>query len=301
MSRAAKRHQAEGPCPALPSIGSGPPPPPLRTALGVALAAAGWAPPGPKTPLSVTQRMRASMVVGHLSGGRISYLHSGDPAGVRIVLVHGTPGSANGWADYLAYPPAGADIVALDRPGFGASAPSTAVPSLAAQAAAVMALLPTDRRPVVMLGHSLGAPIVAWAAARLAAEQPERPVSIVMLAGALDPAQERIRAIQHVGAWAPVHWLLPRVIRNANAELMALKPELETLGALLPSVKASVVIVHGTADDLVPVANVGYMQSRFSGARSVSTVLLEGHDHFLPWNADSVVREALRAALERAC
>ncbi|MBC7938195.1 MAG: alpha/beta hydrolase [Chitinophagaceae bacterium] len=251
--------------------------------------------------MSATEGMRSSMVVGNALDARISFLRAGNPAGPCVVLVHGTPGSATGWADYLTAPPAGVDVVALDRPGFGASAPDGAVPSLAAQAAAVIALLPTDRRPVVLLGHSLGAPIVAWVAARLAAEQPERSVSIVMLAGSLDPAQEAIHGMQYVGAWTPVKWLLPRVIRNANAELMALKPELEALGRMLPSVKAKVVIVHGTADELVPVANVAYMQERFSGARCISTVLLEGQNHFLPWNSEGAVREALRVALERSC
>jgi pimeloyl-ACP methyl ester carboxylesterase len=245
--------------------------------------------------------MRGSIAVGSPLDVTVSFLRAGNPSGPRVVLVHGTPGSATGWADYLTSPPAGTDVVALDRPGFGDSAPNEAVPSLAAQAAAVIALVPADGRPVVLLGHSLGAPIVAWAAAQLAADQPERPVSIVMLAGSLDPAQESIHAMQHVGAWALVQWVLPRVIRNANAELMGLKPELEMLGRMLPAVKAKVVIVHGTADQLVPVANVAYMQERFSGARCISTVLLEGQNHFLPWNSEAVVREALRAALEPAC
>jgi pimeloyl-ACP methyl ester carboxylesterase len=274
---------------------------PLWTALGVALAAMGCAPPGPRTPLSATQGMRASVAAGDSLDTRISFLRAGQPDGPRVVLVHGTPGSATGWADYLVAPPAGAEVVALDRPGFGSSSPDGAVPSLAAQAAAVLALVPTDGRAVVLVGHSLGAPIVAWAAARLAIEQPERIVSIVMLAGSLDPAQERIHAMQHVGTWAPVWWALPRVIRNANAELMALKPELEALGTMLPAVKAKVVIVHGTRDDLVPVANVAYMQARFSGARCISAVLLEGQNHFLPWNSEDAVREALRVALEPTC
>jgi pimeloyl-ACP methyl ester carboxylesterase len=274
---------------------------PLWTALGVALAAVGCAPPGPKSPASAAEALRASIQAGGAQGLRISYLRAGDPTGPLVVLVHGTPGSAAGWVDYLVAPPAGAEVVALDRPGFGASGPEGAMPSLAAQAAAVLALLPAGPRPVVLLGHSLGVPIVVWAAARLAAEQPGRPVALVLLAGSLDPAQESIHVMQRIGAWAPVRWMLPRVIRNANAELMALKPELEALGQLLPSVKGQVVIVHGTQDDLVPVGNVAYMQQRFSGACSVSTVLLEGQNHFLPWNSEAAVREALRVALEQAC
>ncbi len=278
-----------------------PPRLPLWTALGVALAAVGCAPPGPKVSSAATQSLRTSMVVGGPLNSTVSYLRAGDPSGPRVVLLHGTPGSATAWADYLMAPPPGTELLALDRPGFGASGPDGAVTSLAAQAAALLALVPSDERPLVLLGHSLGAPIVAWAAALLAAQQPKRAVSIVMLAGSLDPAQEAIHPMQYVGAWWPVHKLLPRVIRNANSELMALKAELEALGPMLPSVKAKVVIVHGTQDDLVPVANVAYMQARFSGARCVSTVLLEGQNHFLPWNSEAAVREALRVALEPLC
>ena len=61
------------------------------------------------------------------------------------------------------------------------------------------------------------------------------------------------------------------------------------------------VIVHGTKDDLVPVANVQYMQGHLSGARCVKTVLLEGRNHFLPWNSADVVREAVAQASEPAC
>jgi pimeloyl-ACP methyl ester carboxylesterase len=126
-------------------------------------------------------------------------------------------------------------------------------------------------------------------------------LGLVLLSASLDPAQEVIHPMQHVGAWGPVRWLLPRVIRNANRELMALKPELEALGAMLPAIRNKVVIVHGTQDELVPVANVPYMQGRLTGARCVRTVLLPGLNHFLPWNAEAAVRDAVRQALEPAC
>ena len=86
-----------------------------------------------------------------------------------MILVHGTPGSATAWTDYLLSPPPGIELVALDRPGFGSSAPDGAVTRLADQAAAVAALLPTNDRPVVLLGHSLGGAVVA----RVAADHPQ--------------------------------------------------------------------------------------------------------------------------------
>jgi pimeloyl-ACP methyl ester carboxylesterase len=271
------------------------------TALGVAMTALGCAPPGPSTPESATNALRQSIDVGPPLAARISYLRNGDANGPRLILVHGTPGSAAGWTDYVMNPPKGMEVVALDRPGFGASGPAGAVTGLAEQAAAVVALLPRDGRPAVLLGHSLGAPIVAYFAAQLATESPQRVGAVILLAGSLDPAQEVIHPMQHVGAWAPVRFLLPRAIRNANAELMSLKPELMALQGLLGQISSKVIIVHGTEDDLVPVANVPFMQAQITGTRCLQTTLLEGRNHFLPWNSEDQVRQAIRAALEPTC
>ena len=134
--------------------------------------------------------------------------------------------------------PPGMDVLALDRPGFGRSGPAGAMVSLSDQAAAVLALMPEGGRPVVLLGHSLGGPIVA----RVAADHPDRVAGLVLLAASLDPALEAIHPLQYVGAWGLVKPLLPRMLRNANAELMALKPELESLALALPRITAKVVI-----------------------------------------------------------
>jgi len=269
----------------------------LASALAVMLATVGCAPAGPRTPDAVTDALRHSLRVGPPLNIDLSYLRAGDAHGPRLILVHGTPGESTGWTDYLMHPPTGVEVVALDRPGFGDSGPPGPVISLAQQAAALAALLPTDGRPAVLLGHSLGGPIVAW----LAAEQPERISAIVLLAGSLDPGQERIHPMQWVGNWPPVRALLPRAIRNANAELIGLKPELQALAGLLPRITAKIVIMQGTQDDLVPAANVPYMQPLFTGARCVRTLMLEGRNHFLPWNSQDDVREAIRLALEPTC
>jgi pimeloyl-ACP methyl ester carboxylesterase len=269
----------------------------LWSALSVALAAIGCAPPGPRNNEAATEALRERTTVAAPLNVAVSFLRAGDRNGPRVILVHGTPGSATAWADYLLSPPPGFEVVALDRPGFGQSGPDAAVPGLADQAAAVLALFPEEGRKVVLLGHSLGGPIIA----RVAAEHADRVHALVLLAASLDPALEEIHPMQYVGAWAPLRGLLPRTIRNANSELMALKPELVELAALLPRITAKVVIVHGTKDDLVPVANVAFMQKHLTGARCVKTVLLDGRNHFLPWNSEADVREAIRVALEPSC
>lgn len=261
------------------------------------MAAVGCAPPGPQVPESATDAMRSVVTVAGTLDAELSVLRAGHPGGPRLILVHGTPGSAASWADYLVAPPPGMEVLALDRPGFGASGPEGAVTGLAGQAAAVAALLPEDDRPVVLLGHSLGGPVVA----RVAAEHPDRVTGLVLLAASLDPALEKIHPLQRLGASALVRPMLPRTIRNANAELMALEPELQALAPMLRGIRARVVIVHGTRDDLVPVENVAFMQARLSGARCVDTVLLDGRNHFLPWNSAPAVRAAVELSLRPDC
>lgn len=277
----------------------------LLSALGVALSAVGCAPPGFREPQADVEALRRYLPAAAGGQPALSHLQSaatpGSETGPRILLVHGTPGSGASWAADLLQPPGGAEVWAIDRPGFGRSGPPGAVTPLAQQAAALRRLLPPPDRVVVLVGHSLGGAVVAWLAAQLAVEEPQRPVRLVLLAASLDPALEHIHPLQHVGAWAPVRALLPRSIRNANAELLALKPELEALGALLPQITAPVHILHGTRDDLVPVANVAYTQARLTGAACVRPVLLDGQNHFLPWNARPAVRRMLHDAVAGAC
>lgn len=269
----------------------------LWSAFGIIVAALGLVPTGSRASDANIDTLRHYLTVGAPLNTTLSYLQVGDPTATRLILVHGTPGSASGWSDYLTNPPPGADVVALDRPGFGDSGPEGAVTRLEAQAAAVYALFPADGRRVVLLGHSLGGPIVA----RVAAEHPGRVAAVVLLAASVDPDLEEINPMQWVGTWTAVRWALPRAIRNANAELIALKPELESLARLLPKITAPVLIVHGTKDNLVPVANVPFMQASLTGARCVKTELLEGQNHFLPWNSAGVVRQAIAWALGAPC
>jgi pimeloyl-ACP methyl ester carboxylesterase len=256
--------------------------------------------PGPAIPPEAMVLLRRSLSLDSVPEGAeaitISYLAVGDPMASRLILIHGTPGAAVGWADFLADPPPGVETVALDRPGFGASGPEGAVTALDRQADAVSALMPDDR-PSILLGHSLGGPIAALAAAR----HPERVRALILLAASLDPDLETIHPMQRLGDWAPVRTILPRPIRNANAELLALKPQLKALRMELPLIRCPVLIVHGTRDDLVPFSNTAYAAATLTGACRVETTVLEGADHFLPWNAVGAVRDAITRAETLQC
>jgi pimeloyl-ACP methyl ester carboxylesterase len=261
-------------------------------ALAVVLTTLGCSPPRPRLSTDGIDRLRQTMHVGVPLNANLSYLLAG--AGHRMIFIHGTPGSALGWVDYVREPLAGSQSMALDRPGFGASGPDQSVISLASQASAVVALLPTDGGKAVLVGHSLGGAVAAW----VAAEHPDQVSALVLIAASLDPAQEKIHPLQPLGEMWPATALLPRAMRNANQELMGFKNGLELLAPRLSRITAPTVIVHGTMDALVPFANVAYMQEKLSGSSQVKTMVLEGGNHFLPWNAEATVREALSWALK---
>jgi pimeloyl-ACP methyl ester carboxylesterase len=251
--------------------------------------------PGPETPEAEMAKLPRKSVA--VESYKVSYLEGGEPGGRLVVFVHGTPGDAVGWADYLISAPKGFHYVALDRPGFGESGPDDAVVSLPEQARALAAVVRAEGgNPAILVGHSLGGPIVA----QLAVDKPELVAALVVLAGSLDPALENVPFIQHVGDAWPVSALLPRAMRNANREIIALEKELDRLAPRLKAITVPVVIVHGTADDLVPYANVDFMRGHLTGAKIVDVMSMQGQNHFLPWNAKAQVTAAVAKAAQDA-
>lgn len=221
----------------------------------------------------------------------VSYLRAGDPSGQRVIFVHGTPGdAASNWYNMLRDVPEGFEFIAVDRPGFGFTRPKGDVVELDAQAAALAPFFETrNGKKTILAGHSLGGPVVAAAAANY----PDEVGGILVLAGALDPDLEDVRFIQYVGNIPPISWLLPRVLRNANRELIYLEDELRLLEPKLPTIKQPVTIVHGTVDKLVPYENVPFMEEHMTGTAKLEIVKLDGMNHFLQWRKQQVIMDAV--------
>ncbi len=281
----------------------------IRRALVVAalmLGAQGCSVPGPK----VTAEQIAAIERDHLPAVpddlALSYLRAGDPTLPRVIYIHGTPGSADGWADFLVEPVPGYEAVAVDRLGFGQSGGRDGgVDSFERQARAIAPLLVerdaaeqiagnsgetirTKRWPI-LVGHSLGGPI----AARLAAMHPDRVSGLVIVAGSLDPALEEPGFAQWLATSCIVRFFLPRVLDNSMGELDAAKRETELLAPELSKITCPVIVIHGTADELVPYKNVAYVQKMLVNAKSVRVVRLEGQGHFVPWERAGEIRRAV--------
>ena len=125
------------------------------------------------------------------SGRRVmNYLEVGDSALPLVVFVHGSPGSLSAFIDFMADTAllAKAQLVTVDRPGFGASNFGYAEPSLQKQADLLKPILESHKhqRPVILVGHSLGGPLIA----RMAMDYPELVDGLVMVAPSIDPELE---------------------------------------------------------------------------------------------------------------
>lgn len=225
----------------------------------------------------------------------VSFLQAGTPSGRRVIFVHGTPGNAKGWADYLLTVEEGHEYIALDRPGYGFSEPEHAVVSLERQAQAVAPFLKTScGRKTILVGHSSGAAVVM----QTALDYPDSVGGMLLLAGALDPELEEAFWLQLIGKLNPVSKLLSRAINNANHELLSLKGGLLAQSDRLHQINIPVEVVHGEKDPLVPVANVSYLQRTLTNA-ALDTLVLKNVDHFLPWHSKPSVDTSLQRLIGR--
>lgn len=213
----------------------------------------------------------------------------------RVVYVHGSPGDATSWNAFLEDPIPGLQAVSIDRPGFGGS-DFGLVKSLREQAGAIEPLLEARQGEwPLLVGHSLGGPIIA----RAAADHPQRVGGLVIVAGSLDPELERL-AWYNYFAYG-IGWILPRAIRRSNQEMWDLRPELEELAASLQRIECPVVIVHGHKDSLVPFGNVDFMQRSLTNARSVEVIDLPHDGHMLLWSkgGERAIRDAIEMLLAK--
>lgn len=236
--------------------------------------------------------------------------------GHEVVLLHGQPGSGADWQQVADRLPRELGIVALDRPGYGAS--RQAAGGFAFNARAVLAEL--DARGIeraVLVGHSYGGG-VALSVAHLA---PERVEGLVLLAsvgpGCLTGWDRLLAAplageVSALAAWWLTPWLararlaaLARLRRRPIAadehvnwqiwgnahhdhgplwrsfltEQRALVRELGDLTASVPGLRQPVLLVADPHDTLIPVSTTHQLAAVLPDAR---VQLLNQIGHHLP-------------------
>lgn len=205
------------------------------------------------------------------------------------VLVHGSPGTWDAWLD-VALDPRLADVrlVLPDRAGYGTSGRGHAETSIARQALLLAPAVASCGAPAVLVGHSLGGPIVA----RYAADHPEQVAGLVLVAPSLDPARERLLWFQKVARFRLIQALLPTDLVTAEREILPLGAELGALLARWPAVRAPTSVLQGMADTLVDPGNADFAAERL-GHVALTIQRIPEQGHLIPWERPELVVDAI--------
>jgi len=223
----------------------------------------------------------------------IRYAEVGEEDKPMILFVHGAPGSSQDFISYLQDTElvAHARMIAVDRPGYGYSCFGKTCTSIEQQAALIAPLLKLNKneKPVLLVGHSYGGPI----AIRLAMDYPEiANGSILLLAPAIDPDNEKKFWFNKPFSYRGLRWILPRSFRVANDEKITHAAELRLMQSFWDRLSNRTVFVHGHKDWIVSIENSVYGLHKMRNA-VVDSVFLPDMDHLMIWNRYALVKDQI--------
>ena len=186
------------------------------------------------------------------------------------------------------------NIISVDRLGYGNSEFGASETSLKVQGEAIQSIIEKacKSRPV-LVGHSYGGPI----AIKMAMDNPVGYKSIILLAPALDPANEKEIILAKLPLIQPIRWLTPPALRVASDEKMTHVNELKKMLGKYHKIEVPVLHIHGTDDSLVPYENLSFSTKNMSPS-ILETISLDNVDHFLPWSHHDFVRNQILTQLE---
>ena len=230
---------------------------------------------------------------------KVAYVQVGQDQDLpNIVLIHGSPGALNAYESYLgdSLLSSQANLVAIDRPGFGYSEFGRTEPSQGEQARLIAGVLKTlPPTPIVLVGHSLGGPVIA----KIAMDYPNLADALVMIAPSICPDLEPSNGWRKVVNWLPFRWLTPTALRVCNQEIIPLREELEKMMPGWEKLNLPVTVIQGTEDTLVPVGNADFAEKMLTQSSKLNIRKLEGGDHFILWSEIPLIRQEILQLLDR--
>jgi len=227
-----------------------------------------------------------------IDGFNMHYAKTGNDTLPTLFFVHGSPGGWNAFEKYMQDKELLAKyrMISVDRPGFGYSQFGDAK-NLQEQSNLITPLIKLlqNNKPMYAVGHSMGGPMIV----KLQMDNKNLFTGLVILAGSVDPSQEKPERWRYFLKGSPLQFLLPGAFRPSNEELVYLKKDLWETDKQWEKITCPVWIIHGDKDTFVPVDNVEYAKKKLTNAKTVEVKILKGARHFIPWEQYNDIKEVL--------
>jgi len=197
---------------------------------------------------------------------------------INVVFFHGSPSSLSAWDKYLTDTTLAkkANLIAIDRPGYGYSNFGDEMVSIDQQAQLMSNLINVyNLKNIIAVGSSYGGPL----AARLAILN-KKVKAVIMISPAIDPEVEKKIWGSRLTQWWTTRWLVPTGYRVAGDEKTVHARELALLKNDWKTLDIPVVHIHGDIDDIVPYENIAFSQANF---KDITIITTPNTGHEIAW------------------
>jgi pimeloyl-ACP methyl ester carboxylesterase len=209
-----------------------------------------------------------------------------------VLFIHGAPSSLSFFNGFFKDTTLldRAQLVAVDRPGYGYSDFGRVETSVIRQAQFLQPLIDRYKKAshLIIVGSSYGGSV----SARLAMNNPSRVDHVVFVSSALGPGLERTYPISYLVDQPLLHWGIPPLLRLANDEKLAHYQALQAILPDWPRVRANITMLHGQRDELVYPTNVLFAKRHLTNA-PIKQFLLPESRHDIVINKREYIAEIL--------
>lgn len=209
-----------------------------------------------------------------------------------IVFVHGTPGSALDFKEYLSDSLLNtkANLIAYDRIGYNYQDKNRTQASILFERDLLADLLKNlPKNNTILVGYSYGGPVA------LAITEPLK--KMILLAPAAIAKEEVVPWAIHFYQWKLTRWMLPKIWRMASIEKLAHEKDLKKNEKNWVLNKNQILCIQGDEDQIVPYANSIALKSMFPSTQ-FQLKTLEGAGHGLIWSEFASIKNELLKSID---
>jgi len=234
----------------------------------------------------------------------INYAKLGNNKGPIVLFLHGTSGNWQSYTSLLKHKELQNrfSLIAIDRLGWGQSVsyehqhkPFQKI-DFQDHSAAIAAVINQEneirgsQRPVILVGHSMGASI----APRVAIDFPNLIGGLLLISGTIDPKLGKPRWYNRLAQFKLVNLFIPKHLIHSNREVLSLPYELNFYNQNLSLFSIPITLIQGMKDGLVNPNNLNFAKKRFKHLGDKLELIEKSNSgHFILWENPDLIADAL--------